>query len=83
MAYDPLVFIGVGSLAIVTIAYLLKSETKSPRRSSSSYKRTFSDSLGSFGSMNSQDSGRTYKTVSSKRSSKSKSKKFKPKIYSV
>jgi|688.fasta_scaffold627349_4 hypothetical protein len=90
MSIDPLVIIGVTSLAVVTIAYALKPDTKSrrSRSSNSSRSRSRSNSLGNLSSssknsLGSIDSGRTYTSASSKRSSKSKTKKFVPKIYSV
>jgi hypothetical protein len=88
MSIDPLVIIGVTSLAVVTIAYALKPDTKSRRSRSSNSSRSRSNSLGNLSSssknsLGSIDSGRTYTSASSKRSSKSKTKKFVPRIYSV
>ena len=87
MSIDPLVVIGVASLAIVSIAYVLKSDntpsTSKSRSISRSRSRSRSKSLDRLSkeSLKSSDSA-SYKTAVS-RTSSNKTKKFKPKIHSV
>jgi hypothetical protein len=80
MATDPLVFIAVTSLAVVTIAYFLKSDETKTRsslsRRSNSLGRLSSSSKKSLGS----NSVSSYKTAVSRASS---TKKNKQRIISV
>jgi len=83
MSIDPLVVIGVASLAIVSIAYVLKSDNTPSTSKSRSRSRSRSKSLDRLSkeSLKSSDSA-SYKTAVSRISS-NKTKKFKPKIHSV
>ena len=85
MSIDPLVVIGLASLAIVSIAYVLKSDntpsTSKSRSRSRSRSRSKSLDRLSKESLKSSDSA-SYKTAVS-RTSSNKTKKFKPKIHSV
>ena len=84
---DSLIVIGATGLAVVAIAFIMKSDTKeskrrSSTRSNSTYGRESADSLvDKFVTRYSKTSSNSSKSTPSSKSARSK--KFKPKVYSV